>query len=128
MADSPPLLMEEKIVALKPEEPAKEVSASQPSLGTIGETKIKEWKPLYSYFKIEENKRNDGALAKIWEWAKEQSPDQHIDSILFEVIKLNNKLGSAGLGDNIYAKIENYVTIWRRFKEAETILKELETK
>jgi len=94
----------------------------------LGKVKLKEWRPLYEHFKLEESINNDKALSKIWAWARSQAQDQKTNSILWEVIKLDHKLGSAGLGNNVYSKIENYITVWNQFHESEKLLKEMEMK
>jgi len=92
----------------------------------LGNVRIREWLPLYKYFNLDESEKHDRTLAIIWEWAKKQAPNKDRDSILFEVIKLNNRLGSTGIGENPYAKIINYITVYNRYKESEEELKRIE--
>jgi hypothetical protein len=122
------MVMDEAAIIKKTQPKIEEPPHREENPDYLGKIKLKEWRPLYDYFKLDESDRNDQALSKIWQWAKEQAPEKGTDTILFEVIKLNNKLGSSGYGDNAYAKIENYITIWNRQRETEQELKEMETK
>ena len=85
----------------------------------------KEFKSLYDQFEVEPNPRSDDALQKIWEYAKEIAPNKDKDSVVWEVIRLKNRLGSANLGDKPYAKVEAYVTAWFQMKQAEKRMEEL---
>lgn len=113
-------------IALSPPTPdAEQPKAVEPGDG-IGSS-YKEYRPLYDHFNLRvEGARHDKALEAIWEYAKAQSPGKDKDSILFEVMKLNNKLGSPNIGMRPYAKLENYVSVWKRFRQAEDQLKQLE--
>lgn len=87
--------------------------------------KINEFQSLYNQFDVEPSGRVDDALKKIWDYAKEKSPNQDKDSILWEVIRLKHKLGSPNLGEKPYAKVEAYVTAYFQMKEAEKRMEEI---
>ena len=120
--------MSESAIVAKTQPDEVKTSEINPNPDHMGKINVKDWIPLYKYLNLDESIKNDKALSQIWEWAKSQSPDQHNDSILWQIIKLNNKLGSAGLGENSYSKLFNYVTIWNRQKESEELLKDIELK
>lgn len=112
-------------IALAPPSNTPSVAPEKPGDG-IGSAS-KEWKPLYQHFGIEqETQRHDDALSKIWNWAKNNAESKDKDSIIFEVIKLNHKLGSPSLSNKPYSKLENYIGVVQRYKQAEEQLKELE--
>lgn len=102
------------------------VKDSEPGVSS----QYKEHRPLYEHFGIREGysstSRADDALAKIWQFAKAQAPAKDKDSIVFEVIKWKNKLGSPNLGDKPWAKLEIYATVWLQARKAEEQLQELE--
>lgn len=90
-------------------------------------SQYKEFRPLYDQFNVKvESDRHDKAFEAIWEWAKAHSPGKDKDSVLFEIIKLNNRLGSPNMGMKPYAKLENYVTVWKQHQMAEKRLRDLE--
>lgn len=89
----------------------------------------KEHHHLYDQFGIDANKhdsRTDDQLAKIWDYAKATATGKDKDSIIFEVIRLKNRLGSASLGEKPWSKVLNYVTYWGQMREADSRMKELE--
>jgi hypothetical protein len=88
----------------------------------------KEFTALYKHFGVEPSPRTDEALAEIWQYAKEQAPSKDRDSIILQVIKFNNELGSPGLGDSPYSKMYNYLVVYKQFKKAGKLLDDLKSK
>jgi hypothetical protein len=87
----------------------------------------KEYSSLYKQFNVSEpSPRMDEAFQKIWEWAKASSVGKDKDSVLFEIIRLKNRLGSPSPGETPWAKVSNYVNVWRQAREASNRLAELE--
>ncbi len=85
------------------------------------------YKYLMKQFQVEEeNERASKAYAKIWEWAKTKAESKDRDSVVFEVLRLNRKLGSGGPGTRPWTLLENYVTTYNTAREAEKRLQELE--
>ena len=85
----------------------------------------KEFNPLYKHFSLEESKASDKALETIWEYAKSQSPSKDKDSIILQVIKFNHEIGSANIGEPVYAKMYRYLQVYRQFKDAGELMKEM---
>lgn len=114
-------------VALSPPSPdTGSTTPEKPGEG-IG-SQYREFKPLYDMFGIKnESPRSDKAFGAIWEYAKAVAPSKDKDSVLFEVIRLKNKLGSPGIGNNPYYKLELYAKIWKQNRESEKQLHEMET-
>lgn len=84
---------------------------------------------LYEQFGIsptDHSPNTDEQLARIWEYAKATATGKDKDSVLFEVIRLKNRLGSANLGEKAWSKVYNYVTYWKQMREADQRMKELE--
>lgn len=84
---------------------------------------------LYEQFGVDPGKhepRVDEHLAKIWNYAKSVAAGKDKDSIVFEVVRLKNRLGSASLGERPWSKVLNYVTYWSQMREADQRMKELE--
>lgn len=102
-----------------------EEAVLETSKAGLGE-KFKEWKPLYHFFDLDEKPRHDEALSKIWFFAKRRAETPDKESVIWEVKKLINLVGSPSLGDPPYAKLEIYVDAWLRQREAEKIMREME--
>lgn len=94
-----------------------------PEMG-IGEN-YREFIPLYKHFGMEDSKGSDKYLSEIWSYAKGQAISKDKDSIILEVIKLNNQLGSVGLGEQPYSKIYNYLTVMKQFKKVGKVLQDM---
>lgn len=89
----------------------------------------KEHSVLYEQFGIEPGKHAptvDEHMAKIWEYAKTVATGKDKDSIVFEVVRLKNRLGSASLGEKSWSKVLNYVTYWRQMRDADQRMRELD--
>jgi hypothetical protein len=89
----------------------------------------KEHHLLYEQFGIDPSNHPstvDTHMAKIWEYAKAVADSKDKDAIIFEVIRLKNRLGSASLGEKPWSKVLNYVHYWKQMREADSRLKELE--
>lgn len=89
----------------------------------------KEHSSLYEQFGIDPGKhdpRVDEHMAKIWDYAKTVSTGKDKDSIVFEIIRLKNRLGSASLGEKSWSKVLNYVTYWGQMHDADDRMRELE--
>ena len=88
--------------------------------------KVKEFTTLYRLFGIKEpTPRGDEALNKIWQYAKDVAPNKNRESIVWEIIRLKNRVGSSNFGDPTYSKIENYVDAYYNAKKADKIMQEL---
>lgn len=108
--------------------------SSTPAMGNpkdvgpgIGENHV-DYKPLFEHFGIKDvdNPRHNEALGRIWEYAKNTSQGKDRDSIIFEVIRLNNRLGNTSVGQKPYAKMEMYAREWLKMRQADARIKELE--
>lgn len=109
-------------VALTGEQPTEPVKTENPTetYGVILKN------PLTDFFQVgEETPDVKQKLGKIWAWAQEQSPNKDKDSVLFEVIKLKNRLGEASIGEMPWSRLLNYISIANRIKEDEKKLEEL---
>jgi hypothetical protein len=112
--------MEPVNLSSTPEGKSPEVTVEQP-------ISIQERTPLHDRFNIVHSSPElDAQMKDIWAWAKAQSPVDDKDSILWEVTKLTQKLGMEGISDKPWAKILNYVRVWKQFRSAEDQLKQME--
>jgi len=119
------IMMDEKKIITKevlPEESPK--PDSNPD--DMGRVKLREYLPLYDYFNLDEEAKHDKAFEKIWEWGKKQAPEQTKDEILYQISKLNNRLGITPLGDLSYSKLTIWIDNWYRMRQAEEIMKGME--
>ena len=86
----------------------------------------REFGPLYDKFQATSNPRTDRIFEELWNWAKGQAPLKDKDSILWELTKLSNKLGSVHYGEKPWSKLISYVSTYNQMKDSETRLKEME--
>jgi hypothetical protein len=88
----------------------------------------KAFTPLYDRFGIQQTKdeRVNRNLSVIWNWAAERSEVKDKDAILWEITKLENKIGSATSGNAPYSKMLLYISEFNRMREAENRIKEME--
>lgn len=85
-----------------------------------------EFKPLYERYNAAENPRTDRIFEQIWSWAKAQAPEKDKDSIMWEITKLSNRLGSAGVGEKPWTKVIAYVSTHNQMVESERRLRQME--
>lgn len=87
----------------------------------------KDFKPLYDRFGAKEgSERTDKALAMIWEYAKEHSELKDKDSVLWEVRKLEMRLGSPPYGQKPWLNILTYISTHNQMRQAEERLRQME--
>lgn len=88
----------------------------------------KDFTPLYDRFGIHNQKddRVNRNLEVIWKYAKDRAETKDKENILWEVTKLNNKIGDAHGGSAPYTKMLAYISEFNRMREAESRLKEME--
>lgn len=105
-----------------PPESKTEYGTPQPSI-----SKVKEYEPIRSLFNVENpTARTDEYLQRIWEYAKENAPNKDRESIIYEAIRLKNRLGSPSLGESVFTRIINYITVYNRHKQDEMLLSEMQ--
>lgn len=110
-------------VSLVPSAPVPE--NVQPDAG-IGD-QYREHRPLYDRFGAREGSAStDRAFSQLWEYAKETAELKDKDSVMWEITKLMNRMGSASVGDKPWSKALVYVQTHRQMLQAEKRLKELE--
>ena len=104
-----------------------EVSTTTPDSEIKGgiESTYKEFIPLYDHFNIEKSGKTDIALSEIWEYCKSNSVNKDRDSIMLEVIRFDHELGTGSLSDRPYAKMLNYIKVYKQFRKAGNLLDEL---
>jgi len=114
-------MSEEKIAQKQPKEEPIEHGEPEPSI-----SKVKEYEGIKYLFSVDNpSSRTDEYLRQIWDYAKEQATNKDRESIIWEVIRLKNKLGSPSLGENIFTRIINYITVYNRHKQDELLLGEM---
>jgi hypothetical protein len=87
----------------------------------------KDYRPLFERFGAKEGvPSTEKALKELWDYAKETAELKDRDSVMWEVTKLMNRMGSASIGDKPWSKALVYVQTHRQMMEAEKRLKELE--
>ncbi len=113
-------------VSLSPIQTA-EASAPADVVSTVGGD-YKAFTPLYDKFGIlnKESERVNRNLEVIWSWAKSKAETQDKESVLWQITKLNNRLGDSSNGSAPYTKVLAYISEYNRMVEAEKRLKELE--
>jgi hypothetical protein len=111
-------------VSFSPQSDSPTTASPMPEMG-IGDDHI-DFKPLYERYQAAPNPRTDRIFEEIWNWAKSQAPEKDKDSILWEVSKLSNRLGSAGVGEKPWVKVIAYVSTYNQLRSAEERLKQME--
>lgn len=88
----------------------------------------KPYTPLYEKFGVlnKDSERVNRNLDAIWKWAEDHAETKDKDAILWQITKLNMRLGDAFQGSAPYTKVLNYVSEYNRMREAENRLKEME--
>ena len=81
---------------------------------------------LYEMFNVDKTPRNDAALAKIWDWATEISPNKDAESIKMTIISRRNRMASSPIGEIPYLRMEMYASAYFDMKKAEQRMGELE--
>jgi hypothetical protein len=101
-----------------------EVAELRDSVGS----EYKAFTPLYDRFGITQTKdeRVNRNLSVIWDWAAARSEVKDKDAILWEITKLENKIGSSTSGNAPYSKMLLYISEFNRMREAENRIKEME--
>jgi hypothetical protein len=104
-----------------PKEEKIEYGEPEPSI-----SKVKEYESLRSLFNVENrSSRSEDYLQKIWNYAKENASNKDRESIIFEAIRLKNRLGSPSIGESVFTRIINYITVYNRHKQDELLLGEM---
>ena len=119
-------------------EPRKEIMSEQIALTAkqptevIKENKIEasiskdtNHQPLYELFDVTKSERIDQDLSLIWDYAKDRAENKDKDSVLYEVIRLKNRLKSPDVGEKPYLRVLLYVREYMKMREAEKRLEEL---
>lgn len=96
------------------------------STAGIGE-EYQDHKPLYEKFGAKSGSGStDRQLAMIWEYAKEQSELKDKGSVLWEIRKLEMKLGDPPYGQKPWLNLATYISTHKQMLESEKKLRELE--
>jgi len=85
----------------------------------------KNHKPLYQLFDVVKSERVDQDLSLIWEYAKDRAENKDKDSVLYEIIRLKNRLKSPDIGEKPYLRILLYVREYLKMRDAEKRMEEL---
>lgn len=89
-------------------------------------TKVREFESLKSLFDVgDPSAKTNEYMQKIWDYAKENATNKDKESIIFEVIRLKNKLGSPNIGESMFTRIINYISVYNRHKQDEMLLHEM---
>jgi hypothetical protein len=111
-------------VNLSPSTGSAVVENIQPGAGVGSEHRA--FQPLYDRFAATSNPHTDRILSEIWDWAKSQAPLDDKDSVLWEITKLSNRIGSPHIGEKPWTKLISYISTYNQLKASETRLKEME--
>lgn len=85
-----------------------------------------EHEALKDVFKTnEKSSRIDEYMSLIWDYAKNAAVNKDKESVIFEAIRLKNRLGSPSLGENPFTRVINYIKINNRMKNDERTLQEM---
>lgn len=120
-------------VALAPSSPvSSSPNATGADSGILG-SRPNEHEALFDYFGLTRavdrtNPRHNDALAKIWDWAKSNAENKDRDSVMFEIMRLKNRLGTPGIENNPYLKVEMYVKTWQQARDADERMREMEAR
>lgn len=80
---------------------------------------------LYKLFNIEKSGRVEDDFSKIWEYATSQATNKDADSILYEVIRLKNRLQAPQIGEKPYLRVLMYVNEYMKMRQSEQKLGEM---
>ena len=111
--------MEEIVTSVQTEAPKVESKPDAPL------TKVVSHNSLYELFNVDKSPRNDEALAKIWKWAEEVSPNKDLDSIKMTIISKRNRMQSSPIGELPYLRMEIFVSAYYDMKRAESKMAEM---
>jgi len=81
--------------------------------------------PLYELFDITKSERIDSDLSLIWRYANEKAENKDKDSVLYEIIRLKNRLKSPDVGEKPYLRVLLYVREYMKMRDAEKKMGEL---
>ena len=76
-------------------------------------------KPLYELFDVEKSERVEQDLKSIWEYAKDRAENKDKDSVLYEVVRLKNRMKSPDVGEKPYLRVLLYVREYMKMRDAE---------
>jgi hypothetical protein len=92
----------------------------------ISSNEVKPWKSLHDIFNTQETSgRVEDIFRDIWEYGKNNCPQDDKDSIIATIIHLKNRLGGSTVGETPWAKVLNYVHIWKRNQQDKEMLNKL---
>lgn len=86
----------------------------------------KSYKALYDHFGLDESEHADKQLQAIWEYASKMSNSKDKDEVIWQVVKLNHKIGQGDGRTKDHVKLSQYITAWKRMEEAERVVKDME--
>ena len=109
-------------VALTSEKPVEVINNSEPEAPI---SKDNHHQPLYELFDVTKSERIDQDLKLIWEYANDRAENKDKDSVLYEVIRLKNRLKSPDIGEKPYLRVLLYVKEYMKMRESEKRLEEL---
>ena len=109
-------------VALTAEQPTKIIKENKIEASISKDTNHQ---PLYELFDVTKSERIDQDLSLIWDYAKDRAENKDKDSVLYEVIRLKNRLKSPDVGEKPYLRVLLYVREYMKMREAEKRLEEL---
>lgn len=90
-------------------------------------SEYKEFTPLLDRFGLDKKDNSrDNMMRDIWEWAKSRAEAKDKDSILWELTKLENRIGSPSGTDAPWTKMSTYISTYNRMRDAEEQLKKNE--
>lgn len=118
--------MDLKITPAVVEEATPTDDVSRDSAEMSPEASDKSYKALYGHFGVEENESRDKQMQMIWDYASKMAKSTVKDDVIWQVVKLNHKLGQGDGRTHDYVKIASYITAWKRMEDAEKVVKEME--
>jgi len=109
-------------VALTAEQPTEVISENKIEAPI---TETKGHMPLYQLFDVAKTDRTEQDFSLIWEYAKSRAENKDKDSILYEVVRLKNRLKSPDIGEKPHLRVLLYVREYMKMREAEKRMEEL---
>lgn len=85
------------------------------------------YKSLLKHFDLEESESTNKHMKTIWDYASKLAGSKDKDDVIWQVIKLNHRVGQGDGRTRDHVKLVSYITAWKRMEDAENMVKEMET-
>lgn len=99
---------------------------SRDSAEISSEISDKSYKSLYGHFGLDESEHAEKQMKMIWDYASKLAGSKDKDEVIWQVVKLNHKIGQGDGRTKDHVKLAQYITAWKRMEEAEKVVRGME--